>query len=73
MNDMEFYIIRQDNGSLWLCTVKPYINEYSGNWTVGNTGSMVRLPGYLFKEVRIADKEPNKIEINLIINKANTR
>lgn len=67
----EFYVVRQENGSLWFCTECPHRSEYSGHWTVGHEGSMVRLPGKLFPEVRCTDREPTRLEINLIINAKN--
>lgn len=53
-----FFLCRQQNGTLWLCTERPYRNERSGNWTVGAEGSMIRIPQSLFPEVTVGDEYP---------------
>lgn len=65
-NSMKYYVIRQPDGTLWLCFTKPVRWAETGMWCV-NGGNMKRLPDGDFEEVKASAREPAELEMSLTI------
>lgn len=63
---MKYYVVRQPDGTLWLCFTKPFKWEETGRWCV-RIGGMKRLPDGDFEEVKASAKEPAELEMSLTI------
>lgn len=57
MGGIAMWIARDENGSLWLFSDKPY--KYKGMWR--SNSIMYRIHEKLFPEVKWEDKEPREL------------
>ena len=62
---MRFWLIRDENGDLWMVDVKPMI-KMTHMWIVSLDARIVVMPKELFPTVKWEDEEPTEIEIKII-------
>lgn len=60
---MIFYIVRDEEGNLWLTNTKPVKCEEFGDWRFDNPKYIIDIPNEWFPEVTWKDKEPAEFSV----------